>query len=270
MNKEIFEKVENALIERYGRATDPWGLNPHKVLDELKIIWPFYRYYFDVQIHGKENIDSKKSMMAISNHTGQIPIDALLICTAFATELEEPKFLRPLVERFMTSMPFIGKWSSDGGAVLGDRHNCLNLLKRNESILVFPEGVPGIAKGHKDFYKLMPFTKGFLRMAITSNTTILPLAVIGAEEFYPYVWQLKKLAKLLSVPALPLPLNLFPLPSPIDIYVGEPYDLPPHLDPDASDEELTPHIEKIERQIEDLINQGLAKKRNFLNRRGLK
>lgn len=263
--KQKFTKLEKALAARYSKERDPWGLEPKRAINDLKAIWPFYKYYFDVRLHGKENVEDK-AYMVVSNHTGQIPIDGLLICTAFATELDHPKILRPLVERFLTSLPFLGRWSSEGGAVLGDRINCLNLLKRGESILVFPEGVRGIAKETKDHYKLQRFTKGFLRMALTSRVEILPIAVVGAEEFFPYVIHMKKIAKLLRIPALPLSLNLFPLPSPVDIYIGQPYMLPAELSAEALDEELEPHIIALEKKIEELTQEGLRNKRTIRQR----
>lgn len=253
------------LHSRYDDNKDPWGLDPERVITDIKALWPFYKYYFDVRLHNKEKIQDVPYMV-ISNHTGQIPIDGLLICTAFASELDKPRILRPLVERFLTSLPFLGKWSSEGGAVLGDRTNCLNLLKRGESLLVFPEGVRGIAKDSKDYYKLQRFTKGFLRMALSSKVEILPIAVVGAEEFFPYVMHFKKIAKMLNIPALPLSLNLFPLPSPVDIYIGEPYSLPSDLSADALDEELEPHITLIEKQIQQMTEEGLLKRRTMAQR----
>lgn len=260
-----FTYIQSQLENRYCQAPDPWGLLPSKVIGDLKVLWPLYRYYFDVKLHNQDMLEDKPYMV-ISNHTGQIPIDALLICTAFATELKEPRILRPLVERFLTSLPFLGRWSSEAGAVLGDRNNCLNLLKRGESVLIFPEGVKGIAKETPDYYRLQPFTKGFLRMAIASKVDILPIAVVGAEEFFPFVIHLKKIAKFLNIPALPLSPNLFPLPSPVDIYIGKPYSLPSELSPDALDDELEPHIFHIEKEIERLTKSGLHKKRTILDR----
>jgi 1-acyl-sn-glycerol-3-phosphate acyltransferase len=262
---EIFEAIERESQNRYGDKPDPWGLEPKRAVADLKMIWPFYKYYFNVRVHGKEQIKDKPYMV-VSNHTGQIPIDGMLICTAFATEIETPRILRPLVERFLTSLPFLGRWSSEGGAVLGDRLNCLNLLKRGESVLIFPEGVKGIAKDTKDFYKLQRFTRGFLRMAIAADAEILPIAVVGAEEFYPYVLHLKKLAKFLKIPALPLSANFLPMPSPVDIYIGEPYTLPKSLSAEALDEELEVHLIEIERRIYQLTENGLKNRRTLLKR----
>jgi 1-acyl-sn-glycerol-3-phosphate acyltransferase len=265
MFEEKFNNLKLYLENRYKNSPDPWGLLPEKVINDLRLLWPLYHYYFDVKLHHQEMVEDRPYMV-ISNHTGQVPIDALLICTAFATELSHPRILRPLVERFLTSLPFLGRWSSEAGAVLGDRHNCLNLLKRNESVLIFPEGVKGIAKEASAFYHLQPFTKGFLRMAIAAKVEILPIAVVGAEEFFPFVFHLKKIAKFLKIPALPLSPNLFPLPSPVDIYIGKPYLLPNELSPDAMDDELEPHLLFIENEIERLTQEGLENRRTILNR----
>lgn len=263
--KQKFATLEKVLHERYAKERDPWGLEPKRAINDLKAIWPLYKYYFNVKVHGRENVQDKPYMV-VSNHTGQIPIDGMMICAAFATDMENPRILRPLVERYLTSLPFLGRWTSESGAVLGDRINCLNLLKRGESILVFPEGVRGIAKETKDHYKLQRFTKGFIRMALTSKVEILPIAVVGAEEFFPYVYHLKKIAKLLSLPALPLSLNLFPLPSPVDIYIGEPYSLPSDLSAEALDEELEPHIIALEKRIDNMVKEGLLKRRTMSQR----
>lgn len=263
--KQKFATLEKVLHNRYSKERDPWGLEPKRAINDLKAIWPLYKYYFNVKVHGRENVQ-EKPYMVVSNHTGQIPIDGMMICTAFATDMENPRILRPLVERYLTSLPFLGRWTSESGAVLGDRINCLNLLKRGESILVFPEGVRGIAKETKDHYKLQRFTKGFIRMALTSRVEILPIAVVGAEEFFPYVFHLKKIAKLLSLPALPLSLNLFPLPSPVDIYIGEPYSLPSELSAEALDEELEPHIIALEKRIDSMVKEGLSKRRTMSQR----
>ncbi len=261
-----FKAIEADLSLRYSKNRDPWGLEPKRAIADLKVIWPFYHYYFNVVVHGKENVKDRPYMV-VSNHTGQVPIDGLLICTAFATEIDSPRILRPLIERFLTSLPFLGRWSSEGGAVLGDRTNCLNLLKRGESVLIFPEGVKGIAKNTKDHYKLQRFTRGFLRMAIASGSEILPIAVVGAEEFFPYVIHLKKLAHFFKIPAFPLSANLFPLPSPVDIYIGEPYSLPSGLSPEALDEDLDFYLNEIEQKIQQLTQNGLKNRRSLMKRK---
>jgi 1-acyl-sn-glycerol-3-phosphate acyltransferase len=257
---EELERIFEDLKATMPTSEDPWGVNLEKMKQYFQFVWPMYKHYFKVQLHGQENIQ-EENFLVVSNHSGQIAIDGMLITTAFATELKPPRLLRAMVERFFIKLPFVNKWAQEGGAVLGDRQNCLNLLEKGNSILVFPEGVPGVAKSTKDFYHLQHFTNGFIRMALKAKVNILPVAVVGAEEYFPYVYQAKHLAKFFKVPALPLSMNYVPLPSPTDIYIGKPIILPSDISEDATDEVIAPLVEKVKNEIQEMINQGLEKRR---------
>lgn len=261
-NQAFFERIFTSLVKKYPNKEDPWGLNLKRARKSLERVWPVYKHYFRVRTFGLENIEDRPYIV-VANHSGQIAIDGMLICTTFATEVEPPRILRPMVERFFTGIPFIGSWAAEGGAVLGDRQNCINLLERGESVLVFPEGVRGIAKDTDDFYQMKKFGQGFFRIALATGTPILPIAVVGAEEFYPFVWHPMKLAKSIGLPAMPLTPNFIPLPSPVDIYIGKPYEIPPELSADAPDNELEEHINAIHLQIQNMVDEGLKNRRSF-------
>lgn len=275
--KHYFEPPENlkSVIEelrvRYKDQQDPWGFNLEACERAIKLFYPLYKYYFRVRVHGIENVQDKPYMV-VSNHSGQIAIDGVLITMAFSMDVKPPRVLRGMVERFLAGMPFLGDYVAQTGSILGDRKNCQYLLDKGESILVFPEGVRGVSKETKDFYKLQPFTKGFYRIALQAQTEILPICVIGAEEFYPYVVHLKKLAKMLNLPALPLtptfpllgPLGILPLPSPVDIYIGKPIPLPQGLSPDATDKEINEQVYKLEEEIKKMIANGLEHRRELI------
>ncbi|EQC47486.1 lysophospholipid acyltransferase family protein [Bacteriovorax sp. Seq25_V] len=267
LKNEKIENIDNIfsyLEEKYQGGTDPWGLNFESAKKYLNLIFPVFKNYFKVRTFGIENVQDKQYMV-VSNHSGQIAIDGLMIGTAFATQVWPPRIVRPMVERFFTNLPFINKWASECGSVLGDRDNCQNLLERGESLLVFPEGVRGVAKSTKDFYKVQPFTKGFYRMALSANIEILPVAVVGAEETFPFVYQAKGLAKALGLPAMPISANYFPLPSPMDIYIGKPIKVEQSLiGQDPSDKELDEYIDHIQSTIQLMLDEGLKKRRNFI------
>ena len=261
-DRKAFDQIYKKLDQAYPHGTDAWGLNVKKAKRTLETIYPIYKHYFKVRTFGSEHVKDQ-NYMAIANHSGPIAIDAMLICTSFVTEVEPPRILRSMVERFVTSLPFFGPWSAEGGSVLGDRQNCINLLNRKQSVLVFPEGVRGITKDSKDYYKLQSFTHGFYRLALATKVPILPIAVIGAEEFYPFVYHARSLAKLVGLPALPISTNLIPLPSPVDIHIGKPIMPNFNLEYNSPDKDIAEEVFKIEKIIQNMIRVGLKKRRPF-------
>ena len=257
---EVFKELRI----RYKDYKDPWGFNLDLCESTLRKLIPLYRSYFKVRVFGQENVENKPYLV-VANHTGQIPLDGMLITVAFAFDISPPRMLRGMVERFLAQMPFLGDLTAQTGAILGDRGNCEYLIDHGESILIFPEGVKGISKNTPDYYKLRPFSQGFYRIALQKKTPILPVCVVGAEEMFPFVFHAKKLATMLKMPSLPLSANLIPLPSPIDIYIGKEITIPEHMSLESTDKEIKENVYHIENTIKHMIVHGLANRRPFFD-----
>jgi 1-acyl-sn-glycerol-3-phosphate acyltransferase len=257
-------EVFNELKVRYQNYQDPWGFNLGLCESALRKLMPLYRSYFKVRVFGQENVKDHPYLV-VSNHTGQIPLDGMLLTIAFAMDVSPPRILRAMVERFLAQLPFLGDLTAQTGSILGDRANCEYLVDHGESILVFPEGVKGISKNTPDYYQLRNFSQGFYRIALQKKTPILPICVIGAEEMFPLVFHAKKLASLLKLPSLPLSANLLPLPSPIDIYIGEEIAIPEHMNSESSDKDIKENVFHIENTIKKMIVKGLANRRPFFD-----
>lgn len=257
---EIFVELR----ERYKNYKDPWGFNLDLCESAMRRLMPLYRSYFKVRVFGQENVKDKPYIVT-GNHTGQIPLDGLLLTLAFAMDVHPPRILRAMVERFLAQMPFLGDITAQTGSILGDRANCEFLIDHGESILVFPEGVKGISKNTPDYYKLRPFSQGFYRIALQKKTPILPICVIGAEEMFPLVFHAKKLASMLKIPSLPISANLLPLPSPIDIYIGPEIPIPENMNSESSDKDIKENVFHIENTIKRMIVHGLKNRRPFFD-----
>lgn len=251
------------LKSQYPSGEDPWGLELSFLKKVFSFAWPLYEHYFRVRVFGEENVPEKGAFMAAGNHSGQIAIDGALVTMAFMADIKNPRVLRPMVERFVYKLPFASAWVTALGGVLGDRSNCRALLSQGEAVLVFPEGVRGIAKNPGEFYQLQSFPTGFYRMALEAGCPILPIAVVGCEEFYPFVYQARGLAKRLGLPCLPLTPHFLPLPSPVDIYIGELHRPPKGLTSDSSDGAIQKQVDLIRDQIQIMVNRGLEKRRPF-------
>jgi 1-acyl-sn-glycerol-3-phosphate acyltransferase len=267
-NKEN-ERVYLALKDRYGKNKDPWGLNPEKSKSTLKIATPLYRDYFKTRVFGAEKVENKPYII-VANHTGQLPFDGMIVTCAFLLDVLPPRVLRTMMERFVTTIPFFSSFVTQNGGVLGDRTNCSELLKRGESVLVFPEGVRGISKNTNKYYDIQTFTKGFYRLALKNNVEILPIGVVGAEEFYPMTYHPKLLAKALGLPSLPLtpgliagPLGMLPLPSPVDIHIGNPIKVNTEISLSSNEEGIESEVNKVKDEVERLVQAGLKVRRPF-------
>ena len=268
-HEEENQRVYLELKKKYEENADPWGLNPEKSKKTLKVVTPLYRDYFKTRVFGKENVENKPYII-VANHSGQIPFDGMIITCAFLLDIQPARVLRAMMERFVTTIPFFSSFITQNGGVLGDRTNCNELLKRGESVLVFPEGVRGISKNTDKYYQVQSFTKGFYRLAMKNDIEILPIAVVGAEEFYPLVYHPKKLAKILGMPSLPLsagliagPLGALPLPSPVDLHIGKPIKVKSDDKGNLTDADIQIEVNNIQSQIEEMIKNGLTSRRPF-------
>ena len=266
------EQIQQHFSKLASPNIDPWGLDVPYYQKVFKTLIPLYRHYFKVRVFGSEYVQDRPYILT-SNHSGQIPIDGLLIGMAMLLDVRPPRIVRPMIERFMAKLPFIAEASFKAGAVLGDRQNCLKLMEQGQSVLIFPEGAKGITKSTSQFYQLQSFTRGFFRMALAGRREILPIAVVGAEELYPFVYSSKGLGKLLGLPALPITplfpwlgvLGVIPLPGPIDIYIGPAISLPEGLNENAPNKEIDPYIFQVKQTIQNMLEEGIKKKRKFIN-----
>src|SRR5690606_38472028 len=162
-------RVERALKHLASTGFDPWGVNPETLKASLaSTIW-FYRKYFRVITHGIQNVPAGRCLL-VANHSGQVPIDGMLIATAVLLERDPPRLVRGMVERWAPSLPFVSTFFSRCGQVTGDIHNAKALLESDECVMVFPEGVAGSGKTIFERYELQRFGTGFVRLAMEKKT----------------------------------------------------------------------------------------------------
>jgi 1-acyl-sn-glycerol-3-phosphate acyltransferase len=260
-----FEQRSLELSEHYAKqGDDPFGLDPDFVRRSVMLTALLHRHYFRTEVHGLEHVPRGRALL-IANHSGQIPIDALIIGLAVFLDSERPRLVRTMVEKWMQTIPFIAPWIARLGQVVGVPDNCNLLLAREELILAFPEGVRGIVKPFTRRYQLEEFGPGFMRMALATDSPIVPVAVIGAEEQYVSVGSLDWAARVLGLPALPivpqliLPGGLLPLPTKYRLYFGEPLRFAG--DP-ADERSVLAHVWLVRQTIQRLIRHGLEQRRS--------
>jgi 1-acyl-sn-glycerol-3-phosphate acyltransferase len=246
---------------------DPWGLNPEDAKIYFSLAHRVYRY-FRPEIHGIEHVPAGR-VLIVPNHSGQLPYDGLVVAVACLLKANPPRLVRAMADRWVPTLPYVNEAYSRSGVVVGDPINCRNLLEDDQAILVFPEGTRGSGKVWRDRYKLARFGRGFMRLALQTNTPIVPVAVIGGEEAIVSVHDWRGAAKLLRMPYVPvspwLPfLGLFAyLPAPIKfhVYFGEPLTFEgPFDDEDAV---IDQKVEVVQDKVQQMIDDGLAARKSL-------
>jgi 1-acyl-sn-glycerol-3-phosphate acyltransferase len=265
INDEVTERLRRIPTRLNAYGYDPWGFNFETTRRALVASVLLYRYYFRVETHGIENLPSGR-MLVIANHAGQVAIDAAMIGTATLLEAEPPRIMRGMGEYWLPTVPFISIAMTRTGSVVGTPKNCIDLLNREEAVIAFPEGVRGMNKLYSERYKLQRFGDGFMRLALGSNTPIVPVAVVGSEEQAPGLANLRSLGRLLGMPAFPItltwpwlgPLGLLPLPVKYRIYFGKPMRF--DGDPDEEDAAIRPRVDQVKRTIQMMLERGVRER----------
>lgn len=265
ISPEEREKILKNVPKLNSAGYDDWGFNPEVALQALAVSRPLYDKYFRVEAKGLENVP-KGRVLLIANHSGQIPFDGMFIGTAMALYADPPRIVRGMVERWFPSLPWISTLFYRAGQTVGDPANCRRLLEQEQAVMVFPEGVRGSGKTIWKRYQLQRFGTGFVRLALETNTPIVPIAVVGAEETYPSIYDAKPLAKLLGAPYAPVtpffpllgPVGMLPLPCKVRLYFGEPLHF--KGDSDAPDPEVQDKVNTVTKSIEGLIARGLKER----------
>lgn len=227
----------------------------------LELIRPLYRHWFRVETVELKNVPAEGGALMVANHSGTLPVDALMMQVALHDEARRP--LRLLGADLVYQLPFLSHLSRKTGHTLACPEDADRLLRKGELVGVFPEGFKGVGKPFSERYKLQRFGRGgFVASAIRAGVPIVPTAIVGAEEIYPKIGDLPFLARMLGVPYVPItpffpllgPLGLVPLPSKWMIEFGEPVHTDEYDPSDADDPML---VFNLTDQVREIIQQML-------------
>jgi 1-acyl-sn-glycerol-3-phosphate acyltransferase len=197
----------------------------------LPLLRPLYRSWFRVETYGAKHLPENGAALIVANHSGTVALDAVMLAVAVHDEHPANRFLRLLGADFVFRMPGLSEVARKSGGTLACNPDAERLLRAGEMVGVFPEGFKGVGKPFADRYKLQRFGRGgFVSAALRTGTPIIPVSIVGAEETYPLIGNIRPLARLLGTPYFPVtplfpwlgPFGLVPLPSKWLIEFGEP------------------------------------------------
>ena len=264
--RELARRGPNYLV-------DDFGFDPEWTESFLIAFKALYRDYWRIETTGVEHVPASGRALLVANHAGVLPWDGTMIKTAVFTEHPRPRHVRALVASQFMGMPTLSWFLRRTGQAVGHPDDTRRLLERDELVLVFPEGTRGTGKSFQDRYRLRRFGRGgFVATAIRAQAPIVPVSVVGSEEIFPMLADLRPVARLFGLPYFPVtpfwpwlgPLGMIPLPSKWRIQFHAPIEVS-NLEPkDADDQHL---VMALADDVRDVIQRGIYE--NLKLRRGV-
>jgi 1-acyl-sn-glycerol-3-phosphate acyltransferase len=242
---------------------DPWGFNINGIRPFVGMGKFFYENYFRVETHGLQHIPKDGRCLVIANHSGQLPLDAMMLGYAMVTNQHAPRAPKGMYERFVPQVPFISSIFSQWGGTVGDPENCIKMLENEEAVIVFPEGARGISKPFSKRYQLQHFGLGFMYMALQTHAPIIPVGIVGCEETLINFGNIDFLQKIIKFPAAPALLP-FILPSKVIMNFGEPMHF--RGDEDLREYQVEEKVHKVKREVKRLMEVGLKQRKGIFSK----
>jgi 1-acyl-sn-glycerol-3-phosphate acyltransferase len=268
LQREIDDRMARIPTRLNAYGYDAWGFHTETAKHAMAVTSLLYRHWFRVETHGIRNIPAGRCLL-ISNHAGQIALDAAMIGAACFFEAEPPRIIRGMGEYWLPTVPFLNEIMVRTGSVVGVRKNAIDMLEQGECVIAFPEGIRGMNKLVWERYQLQEFGHGFMRLALETDTPIVPIAVVGSEEQAPAIANVMPLARLMGMPAFPVtltwpwlgPLGMLPLPVKYRIYFGEPMRFSGN--PSDEDDVIADKVDQVKARIAAMLADGLAARRSL-------
>ena len=264
---EVDEKVDRIPAELNEYGYDPWGYSPKALKRFILPAAVLYRYYFRCRTTGLENLPAGRALI-IGNHAGQMAFDGLMITTACILEANPPRLLRGMGEYWLGTLPYMSVLLDRTGSAVGTRQTCIDMLRHGECVMAFPEGVRGMNKIYADAYKLQEFGLGFMRLALETDTPIIPVSIVGSEEQNPGIADLKGVGRWLGMPSFPVtltfpllgPFGMLPLPVRYHIEFGKPMRFEGHAEDE--DDVIEEKVEQVKAAISEQLERGRAARKS--------
>jgi 1-acyl-sn-glycerol-3-phosphate acyltransferase len=276
--------AENPQLSSPRAVADLWNLFLHRArsldLDDFgfdepaaREWWPLfeflYRVWWRVSVTGLSNVPGTGRALLVANHSGVLPWDGAMIKTGLRLEHPARRDARMLILDMFTMLPFLQPWLREMGEVRACPENGERLLKRDELVCVFPEGIKGVGKLYRDRYRLARFGRGgFVRLALKSRAPIIPVTVVGAEEIYPNLLRLDFIGRPIGLPYFPItpffpalgPLGAIPLPTKWWIDFGKPIVV--EHGPELADRPMIVNelADKVRTTLQTMIDSRLARR----------
>lgn len=246
-------------------------------------------YYFRTKFIAPEKLHERNNpdrpLIYAGNHSGMaFPWDAIIfVANLYKKNANSFKnavraLSAPMLSASALMSPFlIENFWKRVGCIDATMENFETMMHQKDwNVLIYPEGVPGIAKGFNNRYKLQQFSTSFLRMSIKYQTDIVFVATVNGEYINPYSYNSRALDKIVQYAGIPfIPVSAltpfiifqpwlfyFGFPANLTYVVGpriKPYEMLPKPLEKIRKPELRELRDEVQRQFQVFLDDSVAK-----------
>lgn len=258
------QRLDRLRLRDAGHGWDVFGASRAGVALGLHIVRPLYERWFRVRSHGAEHIPAEGPTLVVANHSGTLPLDAMMLWADVLLQTDPPRLPRAVGDYFVPIMPFVSILFTRAGMISGSRDNVRAALEAGELLALFPEGVAGVGKPFRERYHLQRWSVGHAELGIRYGAAVVPTAIIGAEEALPQLTRLESV-RLFGAPYLPIPATPIPLPIRYHVWYGEPLRFERDYRPEQADDAgaVREAAHRVETRVQALIDEGLAARKGL-------
>jgi len=224
--------------------------------------------YFRPQVIGTQHLPRGRGLI-VGCHSGVIPYDAA--CTLVAIHEATGRFARAIGDNLFGRLAVVEEFLRRQGALVGRPDVLDAALHAGNLVLLFPGGARDMERPYAtQRYQVLPHRGfapgrgGYVKIALRTDTPIIPLAVVGAEEAHVMLANVPFVARLIGVPLFPIVLSPWPLPAKLYIRFGKPIRLR-GTPGDADDQRRVDRLNEMVRlKVQALIDDTVRRRQGVI------
>lgn len=226
-------------------------------------------FYWRIEDKGIEHIPSNGPAVLAGMHRGFMPLDGVMaLHTVVKRTGRYPRFLtHPALLKF----PFLANFMSKLGGVVACQESADRILKSNQLLGIFPEGIQGAFTAYRDAYKLHAFGRdAFVKFALRHRAPIVPFVTVGSAEIFPIFGKIRsrRWTRYTDWPFIPItptfPLLPLPLPSKWHTQFLAPIRTDTYSSRAAEDRKVVSEISReVRRRMQNAIDEMLSRRRSI-------
>lgn len=253
------------------RSFDAFGMDEPYIRAHGRGLFRFLQDdYWRIEVRGIEEVPRRGRAVLAGVHRGFMPWDGVMAVHLITHRVGRvPRFL---IHPGLVKFPVLARFLTRLGGMIMCRENADRVMKEDELLGIFPEGIHGAFRLYRDAYRLDQFGHDeYVRIALRHRAPIVPFVTLGSAETFPILRRLdwawwKRWTEWPAFPITPtFPLLPIPLPSKWHMRFLPAVHVERLYPPEAADDRETVRAiaEQIRVQVEAALREMLGRRRSI-------